>query len=155
MAKFKSFSKLGQIGDKKKNKTTYTKQPATAKVTSSSAHMVNDLEVDSELDLFLLLYKNGTKKSYLSGKKIMSPESRGMSLFVGQFAHVLAKGKNKYPYFKMYSENIIQLTNEEHLLLDNGTEDQRKKYGLENNCDWSKVYELRDKLKEEYDNLIK
>lgn len=154
---FKNYSKETQLSSDKKKKTSTTnkEEVKTAKVSTVPEHYVNDLGVDSEYELFLILYKNGDKKSFLSGKKIFSPESNGSGLFVGQFAHVLSKAKNKYPHFKLYSKNIILLTNEEHLLLDNGTEEQRKKYADNYKCDWSKVFELRDKLKEEYNMLIK
>jgi len=75
------------------------------------------------------------------------------------WAHVLAKGLNKYPKFKLHKPNIRFLTAREHDLYDKGTEDQRDKYadhmfskrGIA--VDWQKLYDLREELKEEYKQL--
>lgn len=153
------YSKEDQLGKGKSSKKKQAKskakypiqqEPLVSKITTVTQHIVNDLGVDSEADLFLIMYKKGTKKSFLSGKKIYSPESRMSSMFYGQFAHVLAKGKNQYPNFKLYSKNIILLTNHEHMLLDQGSEAQREAYAKEHGCDWGKIEELKEELKEEY-----
>ena len=70
-------------------------------------------------------------------------------------AHVLAKGQNKYPKFKLLDKNIVFLTKEEHHIYDNGTEEQRIKYQEEKAkegviVNWKKLYDLRDELKKEY-----
>ena len=158
---WKPYLKSDQIGkgkDKKRKAKASSKQvvesePKLAKITKVNEFLVNDLGVDSEADLFLILYKSGTKKSFLSGKKIYAPESRASSLFYGQFAHVLSKAKDRYPYFKLYSSNIIMLTNEEHMLLDHGTESQRKSYADKHGCDWNKIELLKLSLKREYKAL--
>ena len=74
-------------------------------------------------------------------------------------AHVLAKGLNKYPKFKLYDKNIVFLTMKEHHLYDNGTADQREQYARDLwEIDkiivrWDKLYALRDILIEEYKEL--
>jgi hypothetical protein len=112
----------------------------------------------SQKDLFLKLWKERDKVSFLSGKPLAHLENyknnKELSgLYYSIFAHVLSKALNKYPKFKLKPENIILLSPEEHTMLDHGSESQREKYAKENNCDWNKVYKLRDKLKEEYNNL--
>jgi hypothetical protein len=71
------------------------------------------------------------------------------------FAHVLAKGKNKYPKFATYDKNIVLLTFHEHHLYDNGTEQQRNDYAAQvaaqgGKCDWQKLYDIREDLLKEY-----
>ena len=137
------FSKENQLGRGKKKK----KAPVRVKEYSG----VNDLDVDGQKELFDVMYKHSEKKSFLSSRTINSEASAGSSFYVGQFAHVLAKGK--YPKFKLYSKNIILLTNHEHLLLDAGTQSQREAYAIENNCDWGRIYELAERLKQEYNSI--
>lgn len=63
------------------------------------------------------------------------------------FAHAL--NKNKWSKFRYYDKNIVLLTPEEHYALDFGTEEDRKKLG----GNWEKLYELREQLKQEYNNF--
>jgi len=70
-------------------------------------------------------------------------------------AHVLAKGQNKYPAFKLFDRNIVLLTKEEHHLFDNGTDLGRKKYAnelLDSGIivHWEKIFTLAEILKDEY-----
>ena len=69
--------------------------------------------------------------------------------------HVLAKGQNKYPAFKLFDKNIVLLTKEEHHLFDNGTDLGRKKYAnelLDSGIivHWEKIFTLAEILKDEY-----
>ena len=89
--------------------------------------------------------------SFLSGKSLES--YFGTDYFRNMFAHVLAKGQNKYPRFKTYKKNIVLLTPYEHHLFDNGTIEQRQKYADETGCDWGKLYDLMNGLKDEYKRL--
>jgi len=74
------------------------------------------------------------------------------------FAHVLAKGQNKFPYFRNYLKNIVLLTPGEHALYDDGTEEARILYSKEveaasggiNKADWAKLEALKEELKAEY-----
>ncbi len=111
---------------------------------------VNDLNVKKESEMYEKIWNSRDRVSFLSGKPLVS---EGSVFWHNQFAHILAKGKAKYPKFKLYSKNIILLTPEEHNLLDFCSSDDREKYGHRNNCDWNKVYNLQDELKNEY-NLI-
>ena len=71
------------------------------------------------------------------------------------FAHILAKADNKYPLFIYYPKNIIVLTFKEHTLLDQGTAQQRQDYTEIYLCDWNWIYELREVLKTEYEQLVR
>jgi len=109
---------------------------------------INDLNAKGEAELFKKIWDSRGHVSFLSSKLIT--EREGSPFWFSIFAHVLAKGKAKYPKFKMYSKNIIILTPTEHFLLDHCSEDERQKYASRNNCNWDKVYELRCQLKREY-----
>jgi len=110
----------------------------------------------TQMAIFKQVWIHSNKKSFISG--LFLRQFEGNDLFINCFAHVLAKGQNKYPYFKYYAKNIALLTPVEHHLLDNGTEEQRINYALDieeksnnkNTCDWKKLYELRDELEKEY-----
>ena len=105
-------------------------------------------EPTGEAVLFNTIWNTRNKKSYLSGKKL--DKYYGTDLFFNLFAHLLSKAQNRYPKYKLNEKNIVLLTPAEHLLLDQGTEDARSKYGKENKCAWEKVYTLRRELEREY-----
>lgn len=60
------------------------------------------------------------------------------------FAHVLPKGMNKYPKFKLNPQNIILMSEGSHYLWDHN----RK--AILNDPDWTWVFELEASLKEQY-----
>ena len=104
-----------------------------------------------ELDLFKRLWEEREHVSFLSGIPLDEFD-------VWQMAHVLAKGQNKYPKFRLYPKNIVFLTSLEHHLWDNGTMDRRAIYQQEMletgyDCDWQRLYDLADELKKEYKKL--
>ena len=100
-------------------------------------------------ELYLEAIENGEWKSFLTGIPLpIQPVMANMM-------HVLAKGKSKYPNFKYYKKNLAFGTCEEHHLFDNGSDEQRQRYSEEVKqsggfCDWQKLYDLRDELKQEY-----
>jgi len=108
---------------------------------------INDHNVDKEIELYHSIWEERDHVSYLSGKPLVR---EGSSFWHNQFAHVLAKGKAKYPKFKLFSKNIILLTPEEHNLLDFCSESDREKYGVNKECSWKKVYEYKESLIKEY-----
>jgi hypothetical protein len=126
---------------KKKTKTTLKPKPYAG---------INDLEVKNEVELYHKIWEIREHKSFLTGLPLVK---EGSNFWHNQFAHVLAKGKAKYPNFKLYSENIILLTPQEHNLLDFCDKDDRTKYALRYGCDWERVYTHRDKLIEMYKGL--
>lgn len=110
----------------------------------------------TQIMIFRQIWSLSVKKSVISGTFLRDLE--GKDMWVNCFAHVLAKGQNKYPYFRYYAKNIALISPKEHHLLDNGTEDQRIAYAKEiekktnGRCkvDWQKLYDLRDELEKEY-----
>lgn len=62
-----------------------------------------------------------------------------------QFMHVLPKALNKYPLFKLYKPNIQLATNEVHFKWDHTPRSELKK-----DPRFDKLFELEEKLKEEY-----
>lgn len=67
---------------------------------------------------------------------------------VSCFAHVLPKGKNKYPLFKLYKKNIVLITKSQHFQWDNGLRSKLKELPV-----WNKMFELETELKDEYKNF--
>lgn len=110
----------------------------------------------TQMAIFKQVWMHSDKKSFITGLFLRKYE--GTDLFLNCFAHVLAKGQNKYVHFKHYSRNVVLLTDVEHHLLDHGSEEQRINYALDieeksggkNTCDWQKLYDLRDELIKEY-----
>lgn len=62
-----------------------------------------------------------------------------------QFAHVLPKALNRYPLFKLYKPNIVLLSNEAHYSWDFVPRSELRK-----DRRFDKLFELEEKLKEEY-----
>ncbi len=103
----------------------------------------------SELSLFKFIWNISNKRSYLSGLHLRSIE--GTDLWFNLFAHILAKGQNQYPHFKLYIGNIKLLTPGEHALLDHGAESDRIKYSKKvKTANWDNIYKLRDELRDLY-----
>jgi hypothetical protein len=103
-----------------------------------------------ELALFLTLWNTRPHESELSGIPIEH-------FSVSCMAHLLAKGLNKYPAFKLYDKNIMILTEYEHHLLDAVTIESRGRYQQEMkelgyDCDWQKIFDRQRELKIEYQN---
>ena len=145
--------KLCQEGNQERLAKNKEDKPSTKKSrVKVQAIKVKDT---SQRDLFLEIWERSEKVSFLSGKPLAHLEvykdAKDLGgLFFSIFGHILSKGLNKYPKFKLYEPNIKLLHPEEHRLYDHGTISQRERYGKENNCSWDKIYELEEQLKEEY-----
>ena len=63
---------------------------------------------------------------------------------VSFMAHILPKGQNKYPKFKLKKENIIIISFDEHFQFDH------QKKSIINQELWQWVFQLEESLKEEY-----
>lgn len=94
--------------------------------------------------LFDAILSTRKNVSFLTEKALTSWDIEGYKCC----AHVLSK--NKYPMFRLNDTNIILLTQEEHNLLDAGTEEQRERYAKENNCSWEVIYGKRKSLERKY-----
>ena len=107
----------------------------------------------TQVAMFKQIWIHSNKKSMVSN--LFLRDFVNTDLFFNCFAHVLAKGQNKYPYFKYYAKNIALLTPGEHALLDQGTEEARISYALDvKSADWGPLYDLRDELKKEYKKVF-
>lgn len=110
--------------------------------------------------LFRQVWMASNKRSLVTGLFLRG--YLNTELWPNCFAHVLAKGQNRYPYFRFYAKNIALLTPGEHALYDNGTEEARINYSLDveertggkSTADWQKLYDLRDELLKEYDKYF-
>lgn len=110
----------------------------------------------AQIMVFRLLWTSLPKKSFLTGLWLRNFENT--PFFRSCFAHVLAKGQNKYPYFKTYTKNIVLLTPNEHHLWDNGTAEARISYSQEvekqsggkTKANWAGLEALAEELRGEY-----
>lgn len=98
-------------------------------------------EPTGELPFFRRIVTKRGSKSEISGDDI--PD-----ITVSSMMHVLAKGQNQYPRFKLYEKNILIVTREEHREWDQGSRE-----ALRTMPEWNFVFALEEDLKEEYENL--
>jgi hypothetical protein len=103
-------------------------------------------EATGEGMMFEEIWEEREKVSFISGKSLKGYENG--KFFYHLFAHVLSKGS--HPKFRLNKENIVLLTPEEHNLYDFGSEENREAYAERNKCSWAKLYELKEKLRQEY-----
>lgn len=100
--------------------------------------------------LFDAIWNTRPHVSFISGVKL------GKEARVGFFAHVLPK--SIYNKFRLCDKNIVLLTEAEHALYDQGSEEKREEYAYlmkeRRNVlvDWEKLYSLAEELKQEYKN---
>jgi len=112
--------------------------------------------VMAESLLFKMIWAHSDKKSFLTN--VWLRDFLNTPLWYSCFAHVLPKGLNKYPYFKLYARNIVIVTPDEHHLIDNGTDEQRISYALDveehsggrNTANWNRLKVLEAELRAEY-----
>ena len=91
--------------------------------------------------VFKMIWDTRPHKSFISG----TPIREGKAI---NFLHVLPKGKNKYPEFKLLKENIVLGTEDEHFMWDNARHmiDPKDK-------GWQKMFALEEKLLNDYKKL--
>jgi len=99
----------------------------------------------SLIDLYKEIWYERGMKCYFTGKPLNY--EIGTSLWRSCFMHVLAKGQNKYPLFKLYKANIILVDPSIHHEYDHGTEDKLRVL-LGDKLE--ELYSIKDKLKNEY-----
>ena len=96
-----------------------------------------------EMDMYVWIWQNRDHVSWLTGRPIQFHPTC--------FLHVLAKGLNKYPHYRLNPDNVILGTYEEHNLIDNGDQDKLDRYKKENpNFAIEALHEKENKLKAEY-----
>lgn len=97
----------------------------------------------NEKDMFAHIWENSPHVSTISGKAVQYSPSC--------FAHILAKGLNKYPHYRLNPENIMLMTAEEHHLTDNGTTEQRGRYEIQySSANFKRFFDAVIRLKKEY-----
>ena len=106
---------------------------------------------DNQIKVFEHIWRTRPRVSFVSGRPLT--KFNGGPFFLNLFAHVLSKAQNRYPHFKLKPENIQLLHPEEHELFDKGTEEERQEYAKKHHCSWEGLYNLRERLKEEYADL--
>lgn len=100
--------------------------------------------------MFLEKWNLSDKRSEISGKDLSHIEV-GSNMWRRCMAHVLPKGK--YPLYRTYIENMMLLDPEEHQLVDQGTEEQRKAYkNTHPFVKWEIFYSKQEELKRKYPN---
>lgn len=77
----------------------------------------------------------------------ISGEDLGDILDVSYFSHILPKGQNKYPHYKLDPRNIILKTKDEHYMWEHC------KSALLDLPEWKWIFDLENELKEEYKKL--
>ncbi len=127
MAFYRTFEQLnrGTFGDPKPEKKEKVKKKYVFKKKPTG-----------EKNLFEEIWKTRGAYSQISGEYLGE-------FNICYFAHVIPKGKNKYPHFKLYAQNIILMTLQQHHNWDNA---RHKCIGKE----WDFMYELESSLKEQY-----
>lgn len=99
-------------------------------------------KVTGEKILFQEIWDSMEKhECFISGESISE-------FHIRNFAHVIPKGKNKYPLFKLKKENIVLVHYEAHYLWDNGLRSELKELP-----EWDKMFSLEAELKAEYTKL--
>jgi len=103
--------------------------------------------------LFRQIWLYSNKRSIVSGLPLS--QYVNTPFFFSCFAHILAKGMNKYPYYKFLAKNIALVSPSEHHLYDNDTEEQRTRYCSEvKTANWQPLYDLQEELKQEYKKVF-
>lgn len=94
-----------------------------------------------ELEMFKEIWSEREHVSEVSGEYL------GEVLKPIFFAHVLPKGS--YGKYRLRKENIILLTEKEHVQLDHAVQE------IKDNPDWEFVFRLREDLKRQYNEEMK
>lgn len=121
------------------------KTPIKYKRSNDKFHFCTKWGFSSEKDLFEHLWKERPHVSGVSGK----PIAEAMSY---TFAHILAKGINKYPHLRFCPWNICFMTLKEHHLWDNGSVEQQMQYAdqIKNMQCWDELHNHAYNLKKYY-----
>lgn len=98
-----------------------------------------------ESEVFEQIWNESDKTSFVTGKLLSDP----INARAWYFSHVLPKGKAKYPMFKYYKPNIVLKEFNEHEIWE------YKQSSIIDNPLWKHVFELKEKLIEEYKEHLK
>lgn len=92
------------------------------------------------LDLYKEIWNERPHTSQISGE----PLGEFSIMF---FSHILQKGQNKYPKFKLNKQNIVLKTYDQHYLWEHN------KGNLVTLPEWKWIFELEASLKEQYKKI--
>jgi len=112
------------------------------------APTIKPRKTTGELDVFKEIWAERPHRSEISGRALDKYE--GTEFFPNIFLHIL--DKKNWPKYRLNKDNIMLGTPWEHMLVDQGTRDQRRKYELEIEGSFQLFYVKRERLKEEYGN---
>lgn len=74
-----------------------------------------------EMDMYIWIWNERYHVSWFTGFPITAFNP-------AIFMHVLPKGLNKFPHYRLNPDNIVLGSREEHDLVDQGTQEQRNRY---------------------------
>ena len=117
--------------------TKFKADPKPEKVIKGKKPMEAKKKPSGEAVLFKAVWETRKHKSFITG------EDLGQDGYPWHFAHVLPK--KGYPEFRLLDRNIVLLTQEQHSKWDQGLRSE-----LMLRPEWKKMFELEEKLKEEY-----
>ena len=120
------------------NPNKFRPDPKPESVVKNKKELSKKKKPTGEKAVFQLIWDKRPHKSQISGEPIR--EAKAIN-----FLHVLAKGQNKYPDFKLEEENIILGTEEEHFIWDNARHLIPKGHK-----GWERMIEKEKLLKEKY-----
>ena len=102
-----------------------------------------------ESDMFKHIWDRSAHYSFISGIPIRVPTP-------ANFAHVLSKAVNRYPHFRLNPANIVLVTQEEHTLIDHGTDKLREAYCRRiTTASFNPFYKKEAELKKLYESMYK
>ncbi|MES3018161.1 MAG: hypothetical protein V4721_10290 [Bacteroidota bacterium] len=114
--------------------------PKPVKIDKPKKKYIFKKKPTGEKAVFEEIYEERPHASQVSGNPILYPTP-------SNFLHVLPKGKNKYPLFKLNKQNIILGTDDEHYLWDHC------RMQIKDDPMWAPIFELEASLKEQYKKL--
>lgn len=96
-----------------------------------------------EMEMFKSIWETRPHVSFFTGRPVY--------FHPAHFMHVLPKGLNKYPHYRLNPDNIVLGNREEHHLADMGTEAQREAYKKKYpNYSFEHFKQLEERLKQAY-----
>jgi len=98
-----------------------------------------------EMDVFKQIWNDRPHESEISRRGLEVFAGRLSMLFPNMFAHVLSK--KSHLSMRNEPDNIMLIHPEEHSLIDQGTEQQRKEYEQKYDCSFDVFYNKKEKLK--------
>ncbi len=115
---------------------TFNPQPKPIKVIKVKKGLTYKKKATGEKEIFEMIWEERGPYSEINGEFLGD-------FNISYFLHILAKGKNKYPEFKLLPENIVLGSLKQHHDFDNA------RYRCVD-PGWQKIFEKEAELKERY-----